>query len=170
VYVEKDYDMYASLVLSIYGDFTAAGGDIAMVCINYAIPEVARVYMDHEEFKNAGDAIIKGLSSSMSLWPYGIPVNRTDAELADLLFQIYKMPEDQHELADLLVLLKSPCRIQLAADGQTYEIEAVQDGKDVLVMYGGRYYRDPVSFMNMAMAGGKLIRELKMESLKVLKA
>ncbi|MCD8307789.1 MAG: hypothetical protein LUD51_06170 [Clostridia bacterium] len=168
--VKEDYDKYASLVLSIYEDFVSAGGDIAMVCINYAIPEIARVYMDHEEFGNAGEAVIRGLSSSMSLWPYGIPVNETDAELADLLYKIYKMPEDQHELADLLVLLKSPCRIRLAAEGQTYEIEAVQDGKDVLVKYDGKYYRDPVSFMNTAPAGDKLIRELKMESMKVIKA
>ncbi|MCD8294043.1 MAG: hypothetical protein LUE27_02185 [Clostridia bacterium] len=167
--VEKDFDTYRSLVLSIYEEFISAGGACAMVCINYAIPEIAKVYLEDGEPEKAGEALIQGLSSSMSLWPYGIPVNGTDAKLADMLYKVYVMPEDKHEIADLLVLLKSPCSVLLTADGKEYGIEAVQDGKDILVKYDGKYFRDPVSFMNTAVAGNKLIRELDMESMKVLK-
>jgi len=159
-HVDKDYDKYCEIIENMFDKVEDAS------YLYEPLPEVftrlARIRTEQGEPDEAVDLYLTAkefLAQRIAINPFFGNRNIMNWLVNDL-YALVEFDKYNFDLFDLYYVLKKPCKASFVYDGNTYEIEAVEEAGEVVVRFGDSWYRTIDSFIENAEIDGTLLTSI----------
>lgn len=161
--VDKDYEKYKEIIESLYPKVTTAR------YLHEPLPEIAtRLARIREEQGRIDDAVAlyfqarDFLAQRIKYSPFFGNLNIM-MWLIDDLYKLVEFDEENMDLFDLYLLLKTPNRVTFYYDEKLQTVESSEAEGEVVVCFNGKWFRNREEFFAKAELDGMLLTEVQSE-------